>query len=202
MIDDGIRGGDYIVVEARDDIRDGQTVVAEVDGQPTVRRFYGHAHGRVRLEPANERVLPLVIRSDRVRVRGVLVGVLRKHGFRSWRPAFRPTITGDRGSTPEPVACDLRLRIMEHNVAEWERLMDAACLNPAMFPAPSLRALGQNLHALQTTYAGTESPRLQRVLVREADRISRAMQRAAARLGWRDSHLLALIPLSDQPARN
>src|SRR5712691_5123890 len=36
MVDDGILDGDYLVVERRDEVRDGQTVIADVDGQVTV----------------------------------------------------------------------------------------------------------------------------------------------------------------------
>src|SRR5712691_1684702 len=71
MIDDGILDGDYLVVEPRTDVRDGQTVVAEIDGQATVKRLYRERDGSIRLQPANDRLLPLVVRAERVRVRGV-----------------------------------------------------------------------------------------------------------------------------------
>ena len=79
MIDDGICDGDYIVVEKRDRAANGETVVALVDGEATVKRF--HLDGDVvRLMPANERVAPIVAAAAAVEVRGVVVAVMRRYG--------------------------------------------------------------------------------------------------------------------------
>lgn len=78
MIDDGIRDGDYIIVEPRRTADNGETVVALVDGDATVKRFY-RERDRVRLMPANERMEPIVARADAVEVRGVVAAVLRKY---------------------------------------------------------------------------------------------------------------------------
>jgi len=78
MVDDGILDGDYVVVEARRDARDGETVVAMLDdGTATLKRLYREpARRRVRLEARNPRMRPIYARD--VRVRGVVRAVVRK----------------------------------------------------------------------------------------------------------------------------
>lgn len=78
MVGDGILDGDVVVVESRPDAPNGATVVALVDGEATVKRFY-RRRGRIHLMPANERVEPIVARPDDVEVRGVVIGLLRRY---------------------------------------------------------------------------------------------------------------------------
>lgn len=82
MIDDGICDGDYIVVEQRDTASNGETVVALVCGEATVKRFHRDGN-RIRLMPANERVEPIIAAANDVEVRGVVVAVMRKYGSRA-----------------------------------------------------------------------------------------------------------------------
>ena len=61
-----------------DQIRDGETVVALIDGsEATLKRYYRNG-GAVRLEPANSRMEPIVAAAPRVQVQGVVVGLIRK----------------------------------------------------------------------------------------------------------------------------
>jgi repressor LexA len=77
MIDEQIRDGDYVIVEKRQDVRDGETVVALLDdGEATLKKFYREKGGKVRLQPANPEFAPIHV--DRVNVQGVVVGVIRK----------------------------------------------------------------------------------------------------------------------------
>lgn len=79
MIDEQIRDGDFVVIEGRAPARDGETVVALVDGQEaTLKKLYRDG-GTVRLQPANATMGPLVLAADRVQVQGVVVGVIRKY---------------------------------------------------------------------------------------------------------------------------
>jgi len=76
MTGDGILDGDYVIAERRPVAEDGETVVALLeDGTATLKRFYREGN-RVRLQPANPSVEPLVV--DRVRIQGVVVGIFRK----------------------------------------------------------------------------------------------------------------------------
>ncbi len=81
MIDEQIRDGDYVIVENRRSARDGEMVIALVDGENvTLKKIYREDGGRrVRLQPANARLQPLVVDQDRLRVQGVVIGVLRKY---------------------------------------------------------------------------------------------------------------------------
>ena len=80
MIDEQIREGDFIVLQSQQTADNGQTVVALIDGNDaTVKRFYG-GRNQVRLEAANPRYKPIVIRPpERVQIQGLVVGVIRKY---------------------------------------------------------------------------------------------------------------------------
>ena len=53
MIDEGILDGDFIVVEKRPSADNGETVVAVVNGEATVKKLYRERGGKIRLQPAN-----------------------------------------------------------------------------------------------------------------------------------------------------
>jgi repressor LexA len=78
MVGDGILDGDVIVVESRRHADDGATVVALVRGEATVKRLY-RERGRIRLQPANDRLAPIVARADDLEIRGVVIAVLRRY---------------------------------------------------------------------------------------------------------------------------
>lgn len=77
MIEDQIAEGDFVVVHRQETCRDGDIVVALVDGQDaTLKRFYREPN-RVRLEPANSSMQPIY--SSNVEVLGVVAGVVRTY---------------------------------------------------------------------------------------------------------------------------
>lgn len=79
MIDDGIRDGDIVLVEARSNAKDGETVVAVLeDNVATLKRFYRDGSS-YRLVPANPSLKPIAVEKDKLEVRGVVVGVVRKY---------------------------------------------------------------------------------------------------------------------------
>jgi len=80
MIDDGIHDGDFVLVEKRTSPRDGETVVAVVDGnEATLKRFYREGAAAYKLVPANERLQPIVVPKSKLEIRGVVVGQLRRY---------------------------------------------------------------------------------------------------------------------------
>jgi SOS-response transcriptional repressor LexA len=54
-------------------------VVASIDGEATVKRFFREPKGTIRLQPANERYQPIMVRDRDLQIRGVVVAVLRKY---------------------------------------------------------------------------------------------------------------------------
>lgn len=74
-----IADGDYVVVEQREEARDGDTVIALIDGESATIKRYAREGSQVRLSPANPRHEVLVVDAARCRVQGVVVGVLRRY---------------------------------------------------------------------------------------------------------------------------
>ena len=78
MIEDGIHDGDVVVIRRARRAENGQTVVAIVDGNATLKRF--HQRGRwIELRPRNAAMVPLRVPAETVEIRGVLVGLLRRY---------------------------------------------------------------------------------------------------------------------------
>ena len=76
MIDEHICDGDVVVYEERKNARNGDTVVALVDGdEATLKKFY-REKSRVRLQPANPDYKPIYTRN--VDILGVVIGVMRQ----------------------------------------------------------------------------------------------------------------------------
>lgn len=77
MIDEGIRNGDFVIVENRNWASNGEMVVAVLENnEATLKRFYKEGD-RIRLQPANPDMAPIFV--DKCTIRGVVVGVLRKY---------------------------------------------------------------------------------------------------------------------------
>jgi repressor LexA len=80
MIEDHIMDGDFIVVEPSQVANPGEIVVALVGGDDaTLKRFYREPGGKVRLQPANSEMQPLIYQAAEVKIQGRVVGVLRKY---------------------------------------------------------------------------------------------------------------------------
>jgi len=80
MIEEQIRDGDYVIVEDRQAARDGEMVIALLKGENvTLKKLYREGKGRVRLQPANRRLKPLYVEEGDLRIRGVVIGVLRRY---------------------------------------------------------------------------------------------------------------------------
>jgi repressor LexA len=80
MIGEGILDGDIVFVRAQHTARNGQIVVAMVDGEATVKTFR-RQRDSVHLEPANPDMRPIVIRKRDFRptvIVGVVTGVYRQ----------------------------------------------------------------------------------------------------------------------------
>ncbi len=79
MIDEQIRDGDFVVVEDRKTAENGEMVIALLGGaEVTLKKFY-RDNGRIRLQPANSAMQPLVVQADHVQIQGVVVAVMRRY---------------------------------------------------------------------------------------------------------------------------
>lgn len=75
MINAGINNGDYIIVTRQDTARNGQIIVAMIDGDATVKTFYKEKD-HVRLQPENDTMEPIIVKD--VQIVGKVVGLFRK----------------------------------------------------------------------------------------------------------------------------
>ena len=79
MIEEGILDGDWVVIEHRQQARNGEIVVALVDDQEATLKRLEKRSNEVVLHPANSRLSPMHYGPDRVRIQGVLVGQMRRY---------------------------------------------------------------------------------------------------------------------------
>ena len=80
MIDDGIFDGDYVFVKKTAAAHTGDIVVAMIEGEATVKRYYPEGD-RIRFQPANQNMSPIIVRKadfKSVDIIGIVVGVYRK----------------------------------------------------------------------------------------------------------------------------
>jgi hypothetical protein len=191
MIDAGIRDGDYLIVEPCDTADNGRTVVAEIDGHVTVKKLFRSAGGQVRLQPANPEMLPLIISGDQVRIRGVVVGVLRKYGFKPAPAAGPPrrqpspaapaaTARPARRGAPDADTLDLSLNAIDAQLESWRILSESSAAGSTARERAQMAVLGRDLHALREWYARTTKAVLRKAILQDANRVIRRMQRLAA----------------------
>ena len=79
MVQDQILDGDYVVVEDRTTPRNGEVVVALIDGREATLKTFRRDQGRVRLHPANPAMAPLSVRPEALRIQGIVTGVMRRY---------------------------------------------------------------------------------------------------------------------------
>ena len=80
MIEDHIVDGDFILVERTAQVAEGDIVVALVNGsETTLKRFRREPDGRIRLQPANARMKPVLLAPEQVAIQGRLIGILRRY---------------------------------------------------------------------------------------------------------------------------
>jgi repressor LexA len=80
MIEDHICNGDFVLVESTPGVKNGEIVVAVVDGsEATLKRYYAEADGRVRLQPANSSMAPIFVDPANLQIQGRVLAVMRKY---------------------------------------------------------------------------------------------------------------------------
>ena len=79
MIEAGILDGDYALIQKADTAREGDIVVALVDGQDATLKYFRREGRMIRLDPANSAYEPQRYEAERVMVQGRLSGLLRRY---------------------------------------------------------------------------------------------------------------------------
>lgn len=79
MIEAGIHDGDYALIRKCDTARDGDIVVALINGEDATLKYLRHERGLIRLDPANSAHQPQRYSPDQVRIQGKLAGLLRRY---------------------------------------------------------------------------------------------------------------------------
>ena len=77
MVEDGILDGDLVIIARREEAGNGEMVVANVNGEVTLKRLYREGE-RVRLQPANSMMSPIYASARDVAVQGIVVGLMRR----------------------------------------------------------------------------------------------------------------------------
>ncbi|HAZ29236.1 TPA: repressor LexA [candidate division WWE3 bacterium] len=79
MIDEGILDRDYVVIQQQDTATDGDIVVALLDREfATLKKFYREKGGKIRLQPANSKMDPIIVDAGTVTIQGKVTGVIRR----------------------------------------------------------------------------------------------------------------------------
>lgn len=80
MIEDHICSGDYVLAEKTDSVKNGDIVVALLNGtEATLKRYYQEPDGRVRLQPANAAMDPIFVDRASLDIQGRVLAVMRKY---------------------------------------------------------------------------------------------------------------------------
>jgi repressor LexA len=81
MLDENIQNGDHIVIEARATAENGETVVAIINNEEVTLKKFFIEPDRIRLQPANPTMKPIILYNHEIRILGVVCAVIRKHRY-------------------------------------------------------------------------------------------------------------------------
>jgi repressor LexA len=77
MRDEGILPGDLVIVQRQSTARNGQTVIALVNNEATIKTYY-RKDDTVELRPANDAMTPIIVKAtDTFRIEGLVIGLIR-----------------------------------------------------------------------------------------------------------------------------
>jgi repressor LexA len=79
MVEEGILDGDYALIRKADAAREGEIVVALIDGEEATLKTYRREGSMIRLDPANRSYEPQRYSEDRVKIQGRLAGLIRRY---------------------------------------------------------------------------------------------------------------------------
>ena len=135
MIEAGINDGDYIIVTKQSTARNGQIVVAMIEGEATVKTFYKE-DGYIRLQPENSTMDPIIVKD--CQILGKVIGLFRK--------GTAPTETGSEDTDPIPSVTNVKSTITNNNTVNltWTGLSADDMLN--LYVDDSFGTLGYDIY--------------------------------------------------------
>lgn len=81
MIKDGIFDSDYVVLQSQNTAVDGDIIVALIDNEyATLKKIYHEKNGKIRLQPANDKMDPIYVDEENLQIQGKVTGVVRRFG--------------------------------------------------------------------------------------------------------------------------
>lgn len=79
MINEGIFDGDFVIIQHQDTANNGDIVVALLENQfATLKTFFREQDNKVRLQPANPNMDPIIVNASEVTIQGKVTGVIRR----------------------------------------------------------------------------------------------------------------------------
>ena len=79
MIDEQIKDGDFVIIEDRKSVNDGETVLVLLSGIKTTLKKIYRENGRIRLQSGDPSIKPIVVEQSQLKIHGVVVAVIRKY---------------------------------------------------------------------------------------------------------------------------
>jgi hypothetical protein len=130
-------------------------------------------------------MLPLVVRGDRVKIRGIVVGVLRKVGFggvqqpRAARSAPPKLSVAKPARRPveDDATLELALNAVDSHLARWKVLVDDGASRLSQQERIRMASMARDLQALRDWGSRTSKPGLRRAVLQDANRVMARMQR-------------------------
>lgn len=101
MIDENINNGDVVIIKSQASADNGQKVVALINGHEiTLKKLY-HTNGKIKLQPANADMPPIILHPKNIKVQGVVVDILKQQlGFNLDDDSVGPPVLEQKPAKP------------------------------------------------------------------------------------------------------
>lgn len=77
MIDENINDGDVVIIKNQSTAENGQKAVALIDNSEVTLKKVFQENGRIRLQPANQNMLPIFLGADRLAIQGIVIDIIK-----------------------------------------------------------------------------------------------------------------------------
>lgn len=153
MIDENIHDGDIILVKQQSVAENGQKIVALIDNQEaTLKKFYKE-HGRIRLQPANRELEPIIIQGDReLTIQGVVIDVIKTESPTEEQISFPSRVSKERRKPKGGCELTYQGKASEDEILNGTKPVNLKLLRKRGDSTKNKLILGDNLSVLKTLY--------------------------------------------------